>query len=117
MTLSELNPYLATLHEDIIRDYNRDVNGKFRNCQTLAADIYKQLTLLGQNPSVLWMYADRNGLKPRLLPKLQWWAHVVTCIDDTVFDPLIGRPVKMNEYMNEAFENNPAVKITRIRVA
>lgn len=108
--------YIAELHEEIKRTgYDIDSNGEARDCMTITTDISRLLEEEHKSPIRLTIYPS-NGLLASLLDiGSKWGYHMVACADNLVFDPLIGKPVTIDEYPKLAFGSDSPLRYFNCR--
>jgi hypothetical protein len=108
----EVTKYLEKKHKQIKNDY-RDIEGKFyEQCGHIALDIAKILLDEGYKPYIMEAsepvedssYIKVIPLVPKLYKgKVKWSAHQVCCCNGLAFDPVIGKPIKLESYSKEMF--------------
>jgi len=97
--------YLAKMEHRISE---RD-NLKYR-CSELAKQVATRLEEEGQLISIIRISRQRKkdrsyvfALTPRKYPDVNWEYHEVCLAGAQIWDPLIGRPIPIEEYFHEAF--------------
>jgi hypothetical protein len=98
--------YLVKMEEDLAR---QDFEGY--DCTGLAKEIAQRLVREGQSPSIIRIRSIRNSgayfvddtLVPRKYPDRMWKHHDVCEANSLIYDPLIGHPLPIRQYFEEAF--------------
>lgn len=105
--------YLDRKHQIFRKDY-RTEDGKYaESCSAMAIDIAELLLQDGEKPSLMSIRGDEvkkscwEYNKP-LVPKvydgrISWGRHVVCALGDTILDPMVGKPMKAEDYRREVF--------------
>lgn len=100
--------YLTKANKTILNDYKTSDE----HCWLIAIDIAKLFIASGKEPYIMKIFEEfyENGfihsknLKPLVYKdQVTWWYHEVCCYRNDVFDPIIGNPVKINEYTQIIF--------------
>lgn len=104
--------YLYNKHETIVNDY-KTPDGKYsEHCGLIALEIADLLIADGHTPSILEVKENfnENGFihSKSLLPKIyegrvSWGAHQICSCDGLIFDPILDRPIKTENYTKEVF--------------
>jgi hypothetical protein len=103
--------YLAQRYAELENDY-RNVCGNYsQSCSVVAYDVATQMIKLKKSPEI-YLFQENSqlsdvanqALRPlRYGGRVTWFAHFVAVLDGVVYDPLIGRPVPLENYGHEAF--------------
>ena len=102
--------FMRQKHETLINDY-RIPDGMFReSCGMIACEMAEKFLLEGYSPHIRIIrgVANEIGNRLSLTPKIYdnritWGAHQVCCIGENAYDPMLGSPVKLMDYLSEAF--------------
>ena len=106
--------YLKTKHQSLKNNYLTEDNKYAESCGLLACDIARAFFLEnGERPSLLSVRGELlpDGVnKYPLIPKIyggriSWGGHVVSANGDTVFDPMVGKPMSKEKYAREVFDS------------
>jgi hypothetical protein len=103
--------YLARMNKSLANDY-RTADGKFReSCLDIAGEVAKRLMAEGKKPTINWVgrakkeYSEGDMLWPRLYSgRVRWAVHIFCMCDGQVWDPMVGKPILSNDYLENAFE-------------
>lgn len=113
---SPVTDYLNRKHQILRNDYRTEDGKHAESCTLIACDIAKLFLEGGEKPSLLSVRGEllSDGINNRsLVPKIykgriRWGGHVVCTNGETVFDPMVGKPMNKEEYAREVFDG-PAV--------
>lgn len=105
--------YLAKKNKTLMNDY-RTPDGKYaEHCGLIAVDIAKMLLQEGKRPSLVSIRGKRVAnpdivANEPLIPvqyggRVQWGGHIVCVCEGVVYDPMIGEPLPLATYAQEAF--------------
>lgn len=102
--------FFGEKHQQLMDDY-RD------SCSVIAWNMAKLLGSEGLSTKILVLRGekiDHVGNRDTLIPlpyegRITWGAHVVCLADQTVHDPMLDRPLKLDDYLRAAF--NQAVDV------
>ena len=118
MTMETTLEYLAHTHKALQRDYC--IGQSPANCRSLALATAARLVREGNNPSIIELQKvveDDLFLVPLPFTPLmyngrsQWTLHQVCCVDNQVYDPLLGREVQLDQYALMAFGEHLPVRV------
>lgn len=111
--LSDILEYLTKEHEKYIDDY-------IGTCSYVAMSIAKMLFKHGKKPELLIIEGsnndalsiDDNLVEPKMYDGMvQWGEHIVCACDGFIYDPMVGKPMKIEEYVSTVFINPVSVKV------
>ena len=118
-----LNPvlrYLADKHKSLLNDYHTPEGNYAESCAVIAADIAKILIKDGKKPTIVSITGKRidnphiiasEPLEPvQYEGRVSWGGHTVCVCEGMVYDPMIGRPLPIEEYAHEAFGTDIKMK-------
>jgi len=96
--------YLKEEHKILLRDYFEYKN-YLRDCTQVARHVARLLLQLGENPCLLEVRG--NNERP-IFPKIfegnvSWPIHRVCATGDTIYDPIVGKPVNAEKYKKRVF--------------
>ncbi len=105
--------YLRKKHHTLKNDY-RTEDGKYsEHCGLIAIDIAELLLQGGERPSLKSVRGDEvressfihnRSLVPKIYEgRVSWGGHTVCAVGDTVFDPMVGKPMNAEDYRREVF--------------
>jgi hypothetical protein len=103
--------YLAEKNKTLVKDYRTPDDNYSESCSLIAKNIAKTLVKEGKKPRIISVTgkripnsSNRESLQPvQYAGRVSWGAHVVCVCDGLVYDPMIGRPLPLEEYAHEAF--------------
>jgi hypothetical protein len=110
MSFPKAESFLATKARTLSHDY-RNEHGQLEHCGLLAMDVARLILQEGGHPS---MYSIRGsvidsvGNRKSLTPKqyngsIIWGGHTVCENQGLIYDPMVGRPVPLSQYLEETF--------------
>lgn len=110
---SKILNYLAEKHQTLNNDY-RTPDGEYaESCGLIAAEVAGMLLAEGKKSKIVSIIGKRISnphinanemLKPlQYEGRVAWGSHLVCMYADTVYDPMIGRPMPIQEYLSQAF--------------
>jgi len=106
--------YLRRLHDAPKIDF-RSLHGGGITCPSLALRVGSFLLEEGANPYVMSVCpADEchGRLSPRAYGgRVKWRFHMVCCCDGEAWDPLVGVPVPLDGYCQQAFGEKLPMKV------
>ena len=112
--------YICNKHSTIANDY-RAPDGRYsEHCGLIAIDIAKLLLAAGRQPYIAKVSEDvREGsvirsktLTPTIYEgRVTWGAHQVCCCNDQAFDPMLDRPIAINDYTKTIFGEDIKMEI------
>ena len=104
--------YLESMNATILNDY-RTPDGQYsEHCGLIAIDLAKLFIAFGKEPYIMKVseYIHKNGsihsksLNPLVYEdRVSWGAHQVCCCGDEAFDPIVGKPISINQYTQTVF--------------
>ena len=102
--------YLQKKHFSILRDY-RTPDGKYpEHCGLIAIEIKPYIMIVSED-------VYKGGISSRVLEpllyrgKVRWGAHQVCCCDGQAFDPILGKPIAIEDYTKAAFGVDIRMKV------
>ena len=105
--------YIGRIHEEFSRHPDIIPIGF---CELFSRRVAKRLVQEGKTPQFLWV-GDRNEegsigyiFSSLMYPRSGMAGHSVCCTEGMAYDPLIGRPVPIESYCNEAFGRDLPMK-------
>ncbi len=98
---SEISAYLTKTGQELTQTGYPSVG-----CETTAWNVARFLKKHGINPSLAELKPAGNNT--HLIPnipsgKTRWYWHMVCMADETVYDPLVGKPLDFDQYTREFF--------------
>ena len=103
--MSSLSSYLSDTHRQLACEYEG-------NCLAIAREIARLLVDRGRQPFIAYLHKEESRAGSRfhypLIPKkytgrITWTKHYVCCCDGVVYDPMLERPVRIDQYSRAAF--------------
>ena len=105
--------YLSEKSKTLLNDYRTPDGNYSKSCSLIAVDIAKMLLEEGKRPEIVSITGKRidnpniivhEPLKPvQYEGRVSWGGHTVCVCDGLVYDPMIGRPLPIEEYAHKAF--------------
>lgn len=113
--------YLIKKNKTLINDYRMSDDSYLQeSCVSIAGDIAKMLLNEGKRPEIVLITGKlvanphitaSERLKPvQYEGRVGWGSHVVCICDGLVYDPMIGRPLPLEEYIHRAFDTDVEIK-------
>jgi hypothetical protein len=105
-------------HAILKNDYT-DVTGEAPvSCKRVALDMYKLIKTNGKTSRVMTLFGksvDPDGDRAWLIPtayegRIQWASHVICVSAGIVYDPMLPRPLPMEDYLVTAFDQEVLVE-------
>lgn len=104
--------YLERMHEFMIDDYTKPKKGGIKaHCGLIAYDIARKLLNDGKQPVIIQVLGkiiddvgNRKAIFPKQLKEISWGGHQACLVEGLVYDPMIGKPLKLEDYFDIAFE-------------
>ncbi len=119
---SSVLSYLAEKNRTLINDYKTPDGNYAESCGLIAIDIARLLLKEAKQPSIMSVNGKRVDnpaiiANEPLVPvqyngRVKWGGHTVCVCDGLVYDPMIGKPVSIEQYAHEAFGAEIEMKIT-----
>lgn len=119
MTMKLTIGYLVQKHQALQNDYRTSDGRHSESCTLIALEVAELLLAEGKNPEIRTMaedisterYVHPKTLRPLLYEgRVEWYAHQVCCAEDIAYDPLVGRPVPVQEYSRTVFGEDVTMK-------
>jgi hypothetical protein len=119
---TNVEEYMRNKHSTLINDYKTPEGNYVENCTLIAVDIAKMLLDSGERPELVRVQGPQItqggwvGNEP-VIPKIyegrvRWGAHVICVSNNIVYDPMIGEPKPLAEYINNTFIGPVETKTT-----
>ena len=117
----EVLSYLSDKHETLKNDYRTPDNEYSESCSIITCDVAEILINKGANPEigsitgeVLDSIGNRSSLVPRTYQgRIRWGGHMICVNEGIAYDPMIEKPIKLEEYLKTVFESE-VIYTTRV---
>lgn len=108
--------YIDRKHGSIVLDYRRPNSREFEHCDLIARDIAKLLLDAGRQPYIMNVHKNIDGQDVKISPRVynnrvRFGAHQVCCCDGLSFDPILPRPIAVNDYIKTVFGEDEDIKM------
>ena len=100
--------YLVEKNKTLINDYHTPDGNYSESCSLIAVDIAKILLNEGKKSEIVFITGKNanESLGPKQYNgRVSWGGHVVCVCEGMIYDPMIGKPLLIEEYINEAFDS------------
>jgi hypothetical protein len=105
--------YLTEVNKTLVNDYRTSDGKHAEACSLIAIDIARILLAEGKKPKLVLISGKTGLLKPiQYGGRVSWGGHTVCVCEGLAYDPMIGRPLPINEYIRQAFGSDVEVKTT-----
>ncbi len=104
--------YLRTRHQTLRNDYMMS-NGEDEKCSSIACEIAELIIQEGWRPYIMeiseqfhnesWQLEHKHFMPQIYDDRVEWIRHYICCCHNTVYDPLLGVPIELNQYNQVAF--------------
>ena len=101
--------YLKRKYNSLKDNYSSEDKIGKDSCLLIALEVAKRLLPEGKNPYLLFIEADEirseNGyLHPKqYFGRVEWGGHIVCCEDNMIYDPIVGKPLIIQDYFKNTF--------------
>ena len=95
--------------------------GEVESCTEIAVKIAQKLLAEGKKPFIMevaeFVNEDSGAVEESLFPlkyedkEVSWGTHIVCCCDKLVFDPILEKPVSINDYTRNAFGKDIEMRV------
>ncbi len=119
---SQVLDFIKEKHETLKNDYRTPDGQYVESCTLIANEVARIFLKAGKQSEIISIsgkrvdnpYINANEmLKPlQYEGRVSWGAHVVCICEGVVYDPMIGQPLPLEEYIKTAFDSE--VEITTI---
>lgn len=115
--MESVEEYLIRKHIAIKDDYT-DANDDTESCTIIASAVAFRLLQEGKEPFLVEVTKkDKSPEKTTIHPalyggRIAWGGHITCCCGVVIFDPLIGKPVRIKEFTKSAFLEEVELKPT-----
>ncbi len=108
----KIGAYLATTGQELTQTGYPSVG-----CETTAWNVARFLKQQGVNPRLeeLKPAEENSHLIPSIFDgRVKWYWHIICMVNETAYDPLVGKPLDFEQYVRELFGVSSVLRTTAI---
>jgi hypothetical protein len=106
-----VNVWMKEMFQSLANDYLKPDGRHVEHCGLIALSTAERLMVYGKAPEIIMYGGKRVGggsltLAPiRYAGRVKWGGHQVAAAEGLIYDPMLGYPVKIEDYPRAAFGN------------
>lgn len=105
--------YLEEKHKTVKNDYRKPNSPVYESCGMIANEIAEILIDSGEKPYIMHVYSPTLVIPLCFEGRKAWYSHVVCCCNGLVFDPILEKPIEIENYCKVVFGENHKMEIMK----
>ena len=109
--------YLTQKHKSLTSNEYKNEDDNYEECSRIALKLAKLFLAEGLTPTITEIKgrrvdSDNEPIIPKIFDgRIIWKHHAVCTINTTVYDPIVGHPMPLDDYCREIFTKEVQAKI------